>query len=212
MRKPPVATPPAAPQTASKTASKTTPKTRPRTASAAMLPPPAASAKPVPKAVRPTRVSINAGKLAPAKPVAPAKTAAPKAAPAQKSSAAQTAAPKTISTKAAAKTPPVKASPIKAAKAIPVKAPSSRPVPVRVVAETPATYFAGTVGQAWRLSSRYAVAYVRDAVLAGELLATEPRYLAKAAMAVYYDRKGKAFAWQFRFDTARWAEVVGRLG
>ena len=61
------------------------------------------------------------------------------------------------------------------------------------------------------MSGKHAVAYVRDAGLAGELLATEPRYLAKSAMAVYYDRKGRPFAWQVRFDSARWEEVLGRL-
>ena len=98
--------------------------------------------------------------------------------------------------------------PVKAAKTIPVKAaPPAPPQPVRVIVET-----TGTGGRAWRMSSRHAVAYVKDAALAGELLATEPRHLAKAAMAVYYDRKGKAFAWQVRFDADRWDEVVGRLG
>ena len=93
-------------------------------------------------------------------------------------------------------------------KTIPVKAAApAPPQPVRVIVET-----TGASGRAWRMSSRYAVAYVKDAALAGELLATEPRHLAKAAMAVYYDRKGKAFAWQVRFDADRWDEVVGRLG
>ena len=62
------------------------------------------------------------------------------------------------------------------------------------------------------MAGRHGVAYVKDAALAGELLATEPKNLAKAAMAVYYDRKGKAFAWQVRFDTDRWEEVAKRLG
>jgi len=62
------------------------------------------------------------------------------------------------------------------------------------------------------MSGRHGVAYVRDAALAGELLATDPRNLGKMAMAVYYDRKGKAFAWQVRFDTDRWEEVVRRMG
>lgn len=66
-------------------------------------------------------------------------------------------------------------------------------------------------GHAWRMSGKHAVAYVRDAALAGELTETEPRHLARSAMAVYYDRKGKPFAWQVRFDVARWDEVVGRL-
>ncbi|MGI4790389.1 MAG: hypothetical protein ACRYFS_16245 [Janthinobacterium lividum] len=83
--------------------------------------------------------------------------------------------------------------------------------PVRTFTEPPAAYFAGAAGRAWRMSGKHAVAYVHTAALAGELLATEPRRVAGAAMAVYYDRKGRAFAWQFRFDTARWAEVTGRL-
>ncbi len=88
---------------------------------------------------------------------------------------------------------------------------TAKPVPPAVVAETPATYFAGAAGRAWRMSGKHAVAYVHTAALAGELLATEPRQVAGSAMAVYYDRKGRPFAWQFRFDTARWAEVTGRL-
>ena len=92
-----------------------------------------------------------------------------------------------------------------------VKRATPKPAPAAAVAETPATYFAGTAGRAWRMSGRHAVAYVHTAALAGELLQTEPRQVAGAAMAVYYDRKGRPFAWQFRFDTARWAEVTGRL-
>ena len=126
----------------------------------------------------------------------------PKAAP------VKALAPKAMPPKAV---PPKETKTTKNAKTIPVRAVSSAPVPVRVVAETPATYFAGTGGRAWRMSGKHAVAYVGNAALAGELLATEPRYLAKSAMAVYYDRKGKPFAWQLRFDTARWEEVVGRL-
>jgi hypothetical protein len=109
------------------------------------------------------------------------------------------------------KAPAAKAAPLKTTKKIPVQAVSSKPASVRVVAETAATYFTGGGGRAWRMSGKHAVAYVQNAVLAGELLATEPRHLAKAAMAVYYDRKGKPFAWQFRFDTTRWEEVVERL-
>ena len=86
------------------------------------------------------------------------------------------------------------------------------PAPARVPTEPPGAFFAGAGGRAWRMSGKHAVAYVRDAALAGELLATETRHLARSAMAVYYDRKGKPFAWQLRFDTARWEEVVGRLG
>ncbi len=101
-----------------------------------------------------------------------------------------------------------KQTPVRAAKTIPVKAaPPAPPQAVRVIAET-----TGPGGRAWRMSSRYAIAYIKDAGLAGELLATDTRHLAQAAMAVYYDRKGKAFAWQVRFDADRWDEVVGRLG
>ena len=78
--------------------------------------------------------------------------------------------------------------------------------PARVIAET-----TGAGGRAWKMSGRHAVAYVHDAVLAGELLATDPKRVAQAAMAVYYDRKGKPFAWQLRFDANRWDEVVARL-
>ena len=105
---------------------------------------------------------------------------------------------------------PVKA-PIKTAAKLP-KAAAKPPTPPRVPAETPGASFTGAGGRAWRMSGKHAVAYVRDASLAGELLATETRHLARSAMAVYYDRKGKPFAWQLRFDTARWEEVVGRLG
>ena len=116
-------------------------------------------------------------------------------------------APKAVSIK----TTPLKAAPLKSARKIPVQVIPSASAPVRAVAETPATYFTGEGGRAWRMSGKHAVAYVRDAGLAGELLATEPRYLAKSAMAVYYDRKGRPFAWQVRFDSARWEEVLGRL-
>ena len=156
------------------------------------------------------------------KPKAPAvktpavKTPAVKA-PAVKTTAIKAPAAKAPAAKApaakapAVKVPAVKAAPLKTTKKVPVQAASSKPAPVRVVAETPATYFTGTGGRAWRMSGKHAVAYVQSSVLAGELLETEPRHLAKAAMAVYFDRKGKPFAWQFRFDTTRWEEVVGRL-
>ena len=204
MRKPPAITPPAAPKTAVKPVSKPTPKARPRTTAAATpaLPAPA-PAKRVPKAAQ----AVLTLELAPV-------PAAPKVPSVKKRLSAKADPPKAAPVRALkpSQTPTAKPVPKTAAKTIPVKAAASSPVPVRVVAETPAAYFAGAGGHAWRMSSRYAVAYVRDANLAGELLATEPRYLAKAAMAVYYDRKGKPFAWQFRFDTTRWAEVVGRLG
>ena len=125
---------------------------------------------------------------------------------------AVTAAVKPASTKPIAKKLPAAVKPA-AAKAASAKAASARPaasVP-KAVAETPSTYFTGAAGRAWRMSGKHAVAYVHTAALAGELLATEPRRVAGSAMAVYYDRKGRPFAWQFRFDAARWAEVTGRL-
>ena len=67
-------------------------------------------------------------------------------------------------------------------------------------------------GRLWKMSGRSGVAYVQDAALAGELLQTDFKNLARAAMAVYYDKKGRAFAWQVRFDAARWEEVMRRLG
>ena len=108
---------------------------------------------------------------------------------------------------AAVKTLLAKAVPL--AKTVPL-AKAVPPAP-KVVAETPATYFAGAAGRAWRMSGKHAVAYVHTAALAGELLQTEPRQVAGSAMAIYYDRKGRPFAWQLRFDAARWAEVTGRL-
>ncbi len=120
---------------------------------------------------------------------------------------AQSAAPASVKSAEAASPPKPADSRLPAVKTIPVKAALTAPQPVRVIAEK-----SGAGGQAWRMSGKHAVAYLRNAMLAGELLATEPRHLAKAAMAVYYDRKGKAFAWQVRFDADRWDEVVARLG
>ncbi len=119
----------------------------------------------------------------------------------------------TLTLETAPKTPapkPIKPAPKLAAKPAP-KAAAKPAAPPAVVAETPATYFAGTAGRAWRMSGKHAVAYVHTAALASELLGAEPRQVAGSAMAVYYDRKGRPFAWQLRFDTARWAEVTGRL-
>ena len=162
-------------------------------------------------------------KRAPRPPAAPApEPVKAAAAPATKPAKAllTAASPKAITTAKSAKivaTPkPAKITTAKAAKiaaapkqakTIPVQAAAPMPpAPVRVVTETN-----GAGGRAWRMSSRYAIAYIKDAALAGELLATDARHLAKIAMAVYYDRKGKAFAWQVRFDAARWDEVVRRL-
>ncbi len=82
-----------------------------------------------------------------------------------------------------------------------VAAPAPRPIPESCLAS----------GKLWKMSGRHGVAYVQDAALAGELLRTDPKNLAQSAMAVYYDRKGRAFAWQVRFDTDRWDEVIQRL-
>jgi hypothetical protein len=113
---------------------------------------------------------------------------------------------------------PARTSPTPCGKA-PVVAVKARPKTVRVTAPPKQAAQAVAVvpelpltgGALWKMSGRHGVAYVKDAALAGELLAVEPRHLAKAAMAVYYDRKGKAFAWQVRFDTERWEEVRQRL-
>ncbi len=127
--------------------------------------------------------------------------------PVQPAAAVKPASTKLSATKApATKAPAAKAL---AAKATITKTPAEKAV--KAVAETPASYFTGAAGRAWRMSGKHAVAYVHTAALASELLATEPRQVAGSAMAVYYDRKGRPFAWQFRFDAARWAEVTQRL-
>ena len=192
----------------------------PRTLKAAPIK--AASVKPTPASVKPTPASAKAApvKTAPVK-TAPVKAAAPalpkpaavkpspvkavSVKPAPVKAVAVQAAPKAAP---AAKPAPKPAPKPKTAKVIPVRGVAPvPPAPVRVLAET-----AGAGGRAWRLGGRHAIAYLVDSGLATELLATEPKGLAKAAMAVYYDRKGKAFAWQVRFDADRWDEVVGRLG
>lgn len=80
------------------------------------------------------------------------------------------------------------------------------PAPARVVAES-----VFERGSLWKMNGKSGAAYVKDAALACELLATDAKKLAKSAMAVYYDKKGKAFAWQVRFDLDRWDEVLHRL-
>ena len=154
--------------------------------------------------VKPTAKMPTLEKKLPLKVTASAKTLVPKAMPVKAPAAKSTPAPAAKSTPApAAKSTPAPATRLTA------KTPAAKPV--KVIAETPATYFAGVAGRAWRMSGKHAVAYVHTAALAGELLQTEPRQVAGSAMAIYYDRKGRPFAWQFRFDTARWAEVTGRL-
>lgn len=96
----------------------------------------------------------------------------------------------------------------KTIKNVPVKA-VKKQAPAETVRVVPETLL--TSGAVWKMSGKNGVAYVQNAALAGELLATDPKNLAKAAMAVYYDKKGRAFAWQVRFDTDRWDEVMKRL-
>jgi hypothetical protein len=145
----------------------------------------AVKTKAVPKSASPVKAA-TVTKSAPAKPVAktvsPGRTAPVKA-------AASRAKPKIAKTNPRPKTS------------------SSAAQAVRVVNEP---VFEG--GMLWKMSGRNGVAYIKDAALAGELLAIDPKKLAQAAMAVYYDKKGKAFAWQVRFDTERWEEVMRRLG
>ncbi len=87
------------------------------------------------------------------------------------------------------------------------KTPAPTPPAVRVERE-----MALEGGRLWRMSGRHAVAYVQNASLASALLAVEPKHLARRAMAVYYDKKGRAIAWQVRFDTQHWDDVMRQLG
>jgi hypothetical protein len=61
------------------------------------------------------------------------------------------------------------------------------------------------------MSRGQAVALVKRADLATDLLATDTRHLAQKAMAVYYDKKGKPFAWQVRFTADKWEDVQAKL-
>lgn len=163
------------------------------------LPPPTAAPRPGrrPKAAPPAQMSLmdlepDAAPVPPSAPTVPRPKQAPAVATAPKPKAART----------------VKAPAPKTPTRVVVNADKKPPAaePVRVVPETLLTS-----GAVWKMSGKHGVAYVKDAALAGELLATDPKHLAKAAMAVYYDKKGKAFAWQVRFDTDRWDEVMKRL-
>lgn len=126
----------------------------------------------------------------PAKP-APAKPAAVLPKPSAKKPSAQTVAPPAAKLQAAGKAKPA----------------ASAPSAVRTERE-----LALEGGTLWRMSGRHAVAYVQNASLACALLAVETRHLARHAMAVYYDKKGRAIAWQVRFDTQHWDDVLRRLG
>jgi hypothetical protein len=96
--------------------------------------------------------------------------------------------------------------------------PAEKRTPKRAAKSPPPTALrtaqekSGADGLAWKMNGKHAVAYLRCPALASELLATDSRHLAREAMAIYYDRKGKAFAWQVRFDAERWEEVTARLG
>lgn len=170
------------------------------------LPPPAparrtrprkASVPQPPLADAPAAVLAAASPPARAKPQAPAK---PQAAVLPKPAAKQTDAKKT-DTKPLA--PP-------AAKLQAIgKAKPAVPAPSAVRVERELALEGGTL---WRMSGRHAVAYVQNASLACALLAVETRHLARRAMAVYYDKKGRAIAWQVRFDTQHWDDVLRRLG
>ena len=176
---------------------------------------PAPLSVPVMKTVMKPTAGIAVLEKPPLKVMATSKTPSPRAVPVKAAPAkAALVKPAPVAIKPAVKLPTLEKKP--APKAALAKASTVKPAAVaikapKVVAETPATYFAGAAGRAWRMSGKHAVAYVHTAALAGELLQTEPRQVAGFAMAIYYDRKGRAFAWQFRFDTARWAEVTGRL-
>lgn len=118
----------------------------------------------------------------------------------------------TVSPKAAVEKPAAaatKAAPKPAAKTTKTAQRGAAEKAERVRAEAALPVASG--GALWKMSGKNGVAFVRDAALAGELLGIEPKKLASAAMAVYHDKKGRPFAWQVRFDSARWDEIVRRL-
>lgn len=172
------------------------------------LPPPAPARRTRPRKAsvpQPPLADAPAAVLATASPPARAKPQAavlpkPQAAVLPKPAAKQTDAKKT---NAQALAPP-------AAKLQAVgKAKPAVPAPPAVRLERELALEGGTL---WRMSGRHAVAYVQNASLACALLAVETRHLARRAMAVYYDKKGRAIAWQVRFDTQHWDDVLRRLG
>jgi hypothetical protein len=61
------------------------------------------------------------------------------------------------------------------------------------------------------MTDRDAALYTTDPAIAAAIAGVPPRRLAQDAMAVYYDRKGRPFAWQVRFDARRWKEAVRKL-
>lgn len=104
----------------------------------------------------------------------------------------------------------VKPAAVKAAKSAEKSRAGEKKTP-RARAMPEPSQIAAAGGALWKMSGKNGVAYVRDAALAGELLAVETRKLTQAAMAVYYDKRGKPFAWQVRFDAERWDEILRRL-
>jgi hypothetical protein len=68
-----------------------------------------------------------------------------------------------------------------------------------------------TRGRLWMMGSSHAVVYITEAAVACELLDTPRRNLDRRAMAVYYDCRGRAFAWQFGIPPSRWREFKDKL-
>ncbi len=124
--------------------------------------------------------------------------------------------------KAPVDTPFMAAPPFVQAKPAVKKIPAKTPAPVSKAAGKAKTAVPETArverdlalegGRLWRMSGRHAVAYVQSASLACALLSVETRHLARHAMAVYYDKKGRAIAWQVRFDAQQWDDVIRQLG
>lgn len=192
---------------------------------------PPAPIKPTRKATVPKAPAVVAAPRAGAKPASaktasvPAKPVSPKGAAVQaKPSPAKTAAgtfspadgpPKAAIVKQpASKTPTLvekteTPTPLAAKPKVAEKAKTAVPAPPAARVERE---LALEGGRLWRMSGRHAVAYVQNASLACALLAVETKHLARHAMAVYYDKKGRAIGWQVRFDAQQWDEVIRRLG
>ncbi len=165
--------------------------------------------KPLPAAAKPAvqvkATVVKAPPLVQAKPItAKQSTAAPKAAVLSGAAKKKTVDPAPVRAE-------VKTSAAPTAMAVKGAAKPKQPVPapeaVRAERE-----LALEGGRLWRMSGRHAVAYVQNASLACALLAVETKHLARHAMAVYYDKKGRAIGWQVRFDAQQWDEVIRRLG
>lgn len=62
----------------------------------------------------------------------------------------------------------------------------------------------------WKDGTRRGIAYIEGKENAERVLAAAGRTgvaLPEVAMAVYQDRRGRAFAWQFVFDIGHWEQV-----